>query len=137
MEPERKYYIDNHFPEQNDLIYVFCQVKETSIVLEDIIKVSDSSLINNKDIDKPDFACHYLGERIFLTCKWSTKGIKRVEVGTQDYIGVLENLLPIDNNAKFIFEGVTYQIKNNIITFEEIGLNSDSRISINSQAIAG
>ena len=37
LEPERKYYIDNHFPEQNDLIYVFCQVKDTPIVLEDII----------------------------------------------------------------------------------------------------
>ena len=138
LEPERKYYIDNHFPEQNDLIYVFCQVKDTPIVLEDIIKVSDSCMVNdNKNIDKPNFVCQYLGERIFLTCKWSTKGIKRVEVGTQDYIGVLKNLLPIKDNAKFIFNGVTYQIKNSILTFEEIGLNSDSRIFIISPAIAG
>ena len=58
-------------------------------------------------------------------------------MGTQDYIGVLKNLLPINDNAKLIFNGVTYQIKNSILTFEEIGLNSDSRISIISPAIAG
>ena len=99
--------------------------------MEDIIKVSDSSLVNdNKNNDKPDFVCHYLGERIFLTCIWSTNVKKMVEVGTQDFIGVLKNLLPIKDNAKFIFNRSLYQIKNNTLTFEEIGLDSDSHILI-------
>ena len=82
LEPERKYYIENHFPEENELIYVFCQIKDTPIVLDDIIQASSNN--NTNDNDKDMFIPHYYGNRIWLTCKWGTKGIKRVEVGSKD-----------------------------------------------------
>lgn len=135
LEPERKYYIENHFPEQNELIYVFCQIKDTRIVLEDINNPQSDN--NHKDISKHILYPRYEGKIIYLTCKWSTKGIKRVKVGTKDFIGVLKELLPIESEAKLIFQGISYGIENNIKTFEEIGLNYDARIFISYPALAG
>ena len=72
-----------------------------------------------------------------ITCKLGTNRTKVVEVSPNDPLYILlEKLQITDKNTKFIFNGATYSICS-IFTFKEIGINSDSRISINNQAISG
>ena len=53
LEPERKYFIEHHIPEVNGIINVVCQIKETPIVLDDIIKIPDNIMnINDKNVIK-------------------------------------------------------------------------------------
>jgi len=39
LEPERRYFIENHLPELNEIINVICEIKDTPLVLEDIVKL--------------------------------------------------------------------------------------------------
>jgi len=72
-----------------------------------------------------------------LTCKMGSRNVKVVDVQANEALFVLLNKLNItDKNTKFIFNGITYSM-GSIQTFEEIGLTSDARITINNQAIAG
>ena len=123
LEPERKYYIENHFPEVNDLIYVICQVKDTPLVLENNI---DNSLIFNSNT----------GKKFKLVCKLGTN-VKMVEVYTDDSIFVLKQKLNLDKERKFVFKGISYSI-NSVFTFEEIGIKEDNiKINFVTQARAG
>ena len=125
LEPERKYYIENHFPEVNDLIYVICQVKDTPLVLENDINNIDNSLILNSNT----------GKRIKLMCKLGSQKTKMVEVFTGNPINVFKQKLNIlDEATKFCFKGITYSINSNL-TFEEIGLKEDTKIFFINQAI--
>ena len=125
LEPERKYYIENHFPEVNDLIYVICQVKDTPLVLENDINNIDSSLILNSNT----------GKRIKLICKLGSQKTKMVEVFTGNPINVFKQKLNIlDEATKFCFKGIMYSINSNL-TFEEIGLKEDTKIFFINQAI--
>lgn len=72
-----------------------------------------------------------------LTCKMGSRNVKVVDVEANEALFVLLNKLNItDKNTKFIFNGITYSM-GSIQTFQEIGLTSDARITINNQAIAG
>ena len=74
---------------------------------------------------------------IQLTCKMGTHNTKVVEVESTDPLHILLNKLNIsDKNTKFLFNGRTYSMSS-IQTFQEIGLTSNQRITINNQAIAG
>ena len=124
LEPERKYYIENHFPEVNDIIYIMCQIKETPLVLENII--GDFSSVDFNDT----------GKKIKLSCYLGEYGMKVVEVFTRNYFKVLKEKLNLDKRSKFIFKGCTYSIMS-VMTFEEIGLVNNSSIFITNQAISG
>jgi hypothetical protein len=66
-----------------------------------------------------------------------SRNVKVVDVEANEALFVLLNKLNItDKNTKFIFNGITYSM-GSIQTFQEIGLTSDARITINNQAIAG
>jgi hypothetical protein len=126
LEPERKYYIEYHVPEVNDIISVICQIKDTPIVLEDITK-------------KNDFFFHEgVGKTIKLICKLGTKDIKIIYVHIDDTISILIHKLQLKDfgSTKFEFKGVTYSIIS-IETFEEIGLTNDYRINFINPAIVG
>jgi len=72
-----------------------------------------------------------------LTCKMGSRNVKVVEVQPNDALLTLLCKLNIsDKNTKFVFNGMTYSMSS-IQTFQEIGLTSDARITINNQAIAG
>ena len=72
-----------------------------------------------------------------ITCKIDFRNTKVVDVRVSDPLFVLLNKLNIsDKKTKFVFEGKEYRMAS-ILIFEEIGLTSDSRISINNPAIAG
>ena len=72
-----------------------------------------------------------------LRCKLGTNNIKVVEVDPSDPLYVLLQKLKIsDKHSKFLFKGVSYSM-GSIQTFGEIGITSDERIIILSQAIAG
>ena len=72
-----------------------------------------------------------------LTCKMGSRNVKVVDVQLSDPLFVLLTKLNIqDKNTKFVFNGMTYSMSS-IQTFQEIGLTSDARITINNQAIAG
>lgn len=72
-----------------------------------------------------------------LTCKMGSRNVKVVEVQPNDALFTLLCKLNIsDKNTKFLFNGMTYSMSS-IQTFQEIGLTSDARITINNQAIAG
>ncbi len=72
-----------------------------------------------------------------LTCKMGSRNVKVVEVQPNDALFTLLCKLNIsDKNTKFLFNGITYSM-GSIQTFQEIGLTSDARITVNNQAIAG
>ena len=134
LEPERKYYIENHYPEVNDLIQVFCEVKDTPLVLEDIIKTKDNPIDIKYCVDS---GC-YGGKPIRLTCKLGSRQVRAVSVYSKDPICVLMNKLNLtDKGLKFVFNGVTYSVNDHFQTFEEIGLDDNMRIFFVHQALAG
>ena len=71
-----------------------------------------------------------------LACKFGmNKVVKQVDINPSDKIDVLlEKLNITGKNTKFIYNGRTYSI-GSIMTFEEIGLVSDSAIFINNIGI--
>ena len=72
-----------------------------------------------------------------IKCVLGFRNFKFVDVNPDDPIYTLLKKLNIsDKHAKFIFEGETYTLYS-ILTFREIGMNSDSRIFINNQGISG
>ena len=72
-----------------------------------------------------------------ITCKMGIKNLKIVEVQISDPIYVLLDKLNItDKTTKFIFSGKAYNIAS-ILTFQEIGLTTDTIININNEDIAG
>ena len=72
-----------------------------------------------------------------ITCKLGTNRTKVVEVSPNDPLYILlEKLKIYDKRTKIVFNGATYSIAC-IFTFKEIGIYSDSRISINGPARCG
>ena len=135
LEPERKYYIENHY-DVNDIIHITCKIKDTPIVLEELFKTSnnlDKNLLQEPKV----YSIFGNGKTIRLTCKLSSKNIKDVYVSTGDTLGTLFYKLKLtDKKIKFVYNGVTYHIFTPL-TFQEIGLTSNSRIYFTSQALAG
>ena len=74
---------------------------------------------------------------INLRCKIGTNDVKTVKVNPSDRIYNLLNKLDInDENAKFMFNGMTYSLASNL-TFSEIGLKDNYSIFIMQQRISG
>ena len=71
-----------------------------------------------------------------ITCKLGTNKAKVIEVSPNDHLHSLLEKLKCDPHSKFIFRGVTYSVCS-ILTFREIGIIENCRISLNNQAIAG
>ena len=72
-----------------------------------------------------------------LKYKIGARTIKVINVEPSDNLYILFYKLKIsDKNIKLVLNGTTYSMIS-ILTFEEIGLNFDARITVNTQAIAG
>ena len=119
LEPERKYTIEYHFPEVNDIIGVTCKIKDTPLVLDD----NFSQKINLNYVSS---------DTIRLLCKFGTNDNRPIVVHPDDYLYVLKDKLNLTkeraNSGKFIFNGMTYYVMS-LQTFREIGLTSDMRIN--------
>ena len=124
LEPERKYSIEYHFSEVNDILGVICKVKDTPLVLEENVQKNYYNYnISNGDIK--------------ITCRVSSKVSKIIYVSLDEPLSVLINKLQLkDEGEKFIFNGISYSVKSTK-TFREIGLTSNSRIILSRPALAG
>ena len=72
-----------------------------------------------------------------LRIKMGTNLVKDVEVHVDDPLYILLDKLDItDKHVKFLFNRATYPIAS-ILTFGEIGINSDCTIILINRAIAG
>ena len=135
LEPERKYYIENHFPEENELIYVFCQIKDAPIVLDDIIKTSSNDINANnwpkhiriEDLNADSFKLIFkLGQQY-----------KCLRFYLDDFIGLLQKELPIGEEAYLIYNGCSIKIKKCLKRFREIDLHNGAGIIIAEPSLAG
>lgn len=72
-----------------------------------------------------------------LNCKMSTSNTKLVNVEPSDKLKVLlEKLNITDKKTKFIYNGETYSVSQDM-TFEEIGMVDNSQVYVNNQGISG
>lgn len=76
-------------------------------------------------------------KKIKITCRFGTHNERIISVSPEDQLSILLQKLKLkDRKSKFIFNGQTFDVAS-ILTFNEIEIKGNCKISIINQAIAG
>ena len=72
-----------------------------------------------------------------ILCRFPANNTRLVEVEPNDYLKVLlEKLSITDKKTKFIYNGETYSLSQEM-TFAEIGMVDNAQVYVNNQGISG